>query len=463
MIAPAEASASRRDRSVRSIRSRLLVGTASVLAVFVILTAIAVSWSVHERAEQALVDRLRGLVYGILGATTVNLAGELRVNEIQLPDQLLLRPVADRYAEIVSAEGRRLWQSRSIVETIPPVEAGPLGEWRFTYVEDARQPVHDLQFTTLWEVSDDRALRFVVHVVVPAADLGRQLRGFDRTLVATLFASAVLLLLLQYVVLDRSLAPLGRLRGQLDDIERGRIDRLDEDAAIELQVLARSVNALIASERHRHRQFRDLLDDLAHSLKTPLSVLRNVATDRGTSEAGQATAPDGAEIIVAQTDAIQRSLARYLQRAHSRSALYLAPPCRVLPVAERLARTLAKLYPDTNPQIEFDMPDTFAVRVAETDLHEILGNLLENACKYGARRVLTHAQDERTLIVDDDGPGFPEQSRSELLVRGARADRLREGTGLGLAASAELMRSYGGELELDSAPTGGARVWLRFS
>ena len=224
--------------------------------------------------------------------------------------------------------------------------------------------------------------------------------------------------------------------------------------------------ALLASERHRHRQFRDLLDDLAHSLKTPLSVLRNVASD-WTAENRSLSASDAdrddAQIVVAQTDAIQRSLGRYLQRAHSQSALYLAPPCPVLPVAERLARTLAKLYAESGPGFEFDLPATFAVRVAETDLHEILGNLLENACKYGARRVRTSALDERTLVVDDDGPGFPAERRSALLARGARADRMREGTGLGLAASAELMQSYGGELALDSAPLGGARVWLRFA
>jgi two-component system sensor histidine kinase PhoQ len=260
---------------------------------------------------------------------------------------------------------------------------------------------------------------------------------------------------------------------------------------------------LLVSERNRHKQYRHLLDDLAHSLKTPLSVLRNIADAKAlagsNNSPGTITAPDtdasvGSKspahdinedtiaVIGTQTTQMQNTLERYLQRATMRTPQTLAPPLSALPVIQRLAATLEKVFArgsharvaennatvaadNTSDFVHFDIsvsPD-FHVRLSDVDLYEILGNVLENACKYGASSIRISAeQDQRKLIIDDNGPGFPEGLLHSLTQRGVRADTTVAGQGLGLAASRELLQSYGGELVLGSSPEHGARVLLRF-
>lgn len=466
---------------MRSIAARLLVGNAVVLAVFVVLTALAVSWSVHRRAETARFERLQGLVYGILGATEIDAGATLVVDDSALPERTLARPVGGLYAELVGNGGERLWQSRSSIRRVPPTHPTPIGEWTFERIAaDGELPAVDrLQLQSVWELGSGEELPFVVHVVDERGSLGAELARFDRTLWATLSGVAALLLAVQALVLRRGLAPLGRIGADLRAVERGERAALDPDVPRELVPLAGGLNALLASERGRRERYRDLLDDLAHSLKTPLTILGNLVTADG-------RLPDDAGATVGeQTARMRASIERSLERATRQSASVLAPPLAVRPVLERLTRSLAKLYgsgdggagiPSVEPQgtvagrdappgvrFTLDVGADVSVRVADVDLHEILGNVLENACKYGASRVRVSTREHGSvLVVDDDGPGFPED-RSRLAQRGVRADTRTAGQGLGLAASRELMRGHGGELELDVSPSGGARVILRFA
>jgi len=161
---------------------------------------------------------------------------------------------------------------------------------------------------------------------------------------------------------------------------------------------------------------------------------------------------------------MQKTIDRYLQRAAMRTPQYLSKPVSPLPVLNKLCDSLSKIYHQPTPEFELDISDDFKVRLADVDLYEVLGNVLDNACKYGAGNVkITADSDDNALFIDDNGPGFPEKLGSTLLDRGARADTAVDGQGLGLAASQELMQSYGGELELDASPIGGARVILQFS
>jgi len=147
-----------------------------------------------------------------------------------------------------------------------------------------------------------------------------------------------------------------------------------------------------------------------------------------------------------------------------RAPQYLSKSVSPLPVLTKLCDSLSKIYQQSTPEFELNIGDDFKVRLADVDLYEVLGNVLDNACKYGSSVVKISANIEnKTLFIDDNGPGFPEKLGSTLLERGARADTAVDGQGLGLAASQELMQSYGGELQLDSSPSGGARVILQFS
>ena len=460
---------------MRSIASRLLLGNAVVLAAFVVLTALAVSWSVHRRAETARLERLQGLVYGILGATEITPAAELVVADGALPERTLAQPVAGLYAELVGSGGARLWQSRSSVRRVPPVTLTPIGEWVFERLAATRAlpAVDRLQMQSVWVLDGGEELPFVVHVVDEAGALGQELARFDRTLWTTLAGAALLLLGLQTWVLRRGLAPLVRIGEAVREIERGERDALDADVPRELEPLAGGLNALLASERGRRQRYRDLLDDLAHSLKTPLTILGNLGTSGAVSRAAsddavrpKAPVDENLATVREQTTRMRASIERSLERATRRSASVLAPPIAVRPVIERLARSLAKLYPPSAPpsapRFAIDVDPGLRVRLADADLHELLGNLLENACKFGASRIrVSGGTDGATLHVDDDGPGFP-TDLARLARRGERADTRVAGQGLGLAASRELIEAAGGTLSLGDSPAGGARVTLRF-
>jgi len=439
---------------VKSITSRLVAGTSLVLAVFVVLVALSVSWSVHQRAQTARFDRLQGLIYGILGATDINEDSRLSVNSLALPDPRLNQPGSGLYAELIGKDGERLWQSASTASWLPDSLSRPIGDWLFDTLEHSdKSTLHRLQLSTAWEFDNGRELPFTVQVVDDADSLDRQLKRFDQTLWATLLASAIGLLILQFLVLRQSLKPLHAIGDEVASIERGERDSLSEEVPQELSALTSGLNALLRAERERHAQYRHLLDDLAHSLKTPLSVLHNLAR------------PDQADskIIHEQANLMQGSIERHVQRANLRSPRYLAPAINVRPLAERMVSSLGKLY--ERPGIDFQLtldPD-FMVRMDEADLFEILGNVLENACKYGARQIsISDLDGHRCLTIDDDGPGFPDIKLEQLLQRGVRADSQTPGTGMGLAAAQQLMAAYGGRLEPGHAAKGGARVRLWF-
>ena len=439
---------------MKSITSRLVAGTSLVLAVFVVLVAVSVSWSVHQRAQTARFDRLQGLIYGILGATDITDSSLLVVNSQALPDPRLNQPTSGLYAELVDNTGQRLWQSASSASWLPESLPRPIGDWLFdTLQHPEKSTLHRLQLSTAWEFDDGRELPFTVQVVDDADSLDSQLKRFDQTLWATLLASAAGLLVLQFLVLRQSLKPLHAIGDEVASIEAGSRESLSEDVPQELESLTSGLNALLRSERERHAQYRHLLDDLAHSLKTPLSVLRNLA---------EPDKPDG-KIILEQASLMQGSIERHVQRANLRSPRYLAPSINLRPLVERMAASLGKLYERSDLEFRLSLDPDFMVRMDEADLFEVLGNVLENACKYGARQItVSDRADQRCLTIDDDGPGFPDIRLEQLLQRGVRADSQTAGSGMGLAAAQQLMAAYGGRLEPDHAPGGGASVRLWF-
>lgn len=440
---------------MRSITSRLVVGTSIVLTVFVILVGLSVSYSVHQRAETARLDRLQGLIYGILGATDIDNDATLSVNTLALPDPMLGQSTAGLYAELVGSDGSKLWQSTSTTSWIPDVTVRPIGDWLFETAHTNDQgSLHRLQLATAWEFANGEEFPFIVHVVSEADSLARQLKRFDRTLWASLLGSAIALLIVQLLVLRYTLKPLHNIGEEVADIERGNRDSLNEQVPAELKSLTLGLNALLGAERERHSQYRHLLDDLAHSLKTPLSILQNLGN------------PDPAkrDTILDQTGLMRQSIERHTQRATIRSPRYLAPVINVLPVIERICSTLTKLYESGSIAFNLDgVNSEFTVRMDEADLFEVIGNILENACKYGSKTIwVTTDAESNTLNFEDDGPGFPDIDLNQLTQRGVRADSQTQGSGMGLAAVQQLMGAHGGQLIPNHRALGGAHIALVF-
>ncbi len=445
---------------MHSIAARLSLAASLVLAGFVLITALALQSSVHQRAERARYERLQGLIYALLGASDVAAEGAVQVSTAELPDARLRQLNSGLYAAVFSAGGDSLWQSPSLLGGLSALPALEVGEWRFTELQRAGgEPLMAALFGVEWAVSAEHSYRFTFAALGSADELADQLASFDRMLWLVLGSFSVLLLLAQLAVLRWGLAPLRKLAAQIRAIEAGEASQISGPVHRELRPLSHGLNALLRSEQAQRSRYRDALDDLAHSLKTPLAVLRNLAAERQLPAAERA-------LLDEHTTRMEQIVGYQLQRAATRGRRALSAPLALRPAVERLARSLEKVFADKRCNFTIEIDPALDLRIDEGDLLELLGNLMENATKYGrgtvriaARGGLQVGDDERIeLLVEDDGPGFSGDA-AELLARGARADTHSEGQGIGLALAADIVRSCGGELSLQRAEQlGGARV-----
>ena len=257
-----------------------------------------------------------------------------------------------------------------------------------------------------------------------------------------------------------ALVPFGRLREQLSRLRDGSGERIEGQYPTEVQPLVNDLNSLL---EHRERIARRALakaGDLAHGLKTPLAVLAQEAEQL--EAAGQS---ESAATIGAQVERMRRQVDYHLTQARATTPGNVAGArCGVLVSVEGLVRTLEKLYAARALRIEVDVAAGLVVRGQREDLDEMLGNLLDNACKWAKSRVAVRSEQDGgmvAVIVDDDGPGLPLSMREQVMRRGVRADEAAPGSGLGLAIVGDLAQLYEGTIALEDSPLGGLRARLR--
>jgi signal transduction histidine kinase len=266
-------------------------------------------------------------------------------------------------------------------------------------------------------------------------------------------------------IVRTALAPLRELRGRLGDIERGQRRRVDGDYPREVQEVVSDLNGLLAHQEQAVTRAIGKAGDLAHGLKTPLALLAQEAD--GALAAGQTQL---AASIREQIERMRRQVDYHL--AHARAAASGATPgarANVAESAESLARTVRRLHAGSNLAIDVDVPADLAVRCQREDLDEMLGNLLDNACKWARTRVIVKSApvlppeggSSVAIVIDDDGPGIEAEMREAVLQRGVRADEASPGSGLGLAIVRELVDLYGGSVRLTASPLGGLRATVR--
>jgi len=256
----------------------------------------------------------------------------------------------------------------------------------------------------------------------------------------------------------RGLAALDEIRERLATVRDGTASRLTGAFPGEVVPLVEDLNALLAEREIAVERALAKAADLAHGLKTPLAVLAQEA-DR----AGHEGHPELARVLGQQVSRMSRQVEFHLARARAAGA-GRGGRCSLRETADALVRTLARLHADRGRTFVVDVPAEIQFRGQCEDLEEMLGNLLDNACKWARSRVVLAAvrtADEIELTVDDDGPGIAPALREGVLQRGVRADEAAAGSGLGLAIVRELAELYGGSIELGDAPGGGLRVSLR--
>jgi signal transduction histidine kinase len=305
--------------------------------------------------------------------------------------------------------------------------------------------------------------RYLVAVAGDAAEIDEETRSFDGALLVTFGVLAIVLLLITTFQVRFGLAPLKRISEGLAAIRSGGAERLEGAFPVEIAPLARETNALIEANRDIVTRARTQVGNLAHALKTPISVMLNEATTSGDN-------PLSAKVRE-QTEIMRDQVTRHLERARLAARVaVIGTVTDVRPVVAALARTMEKIHHDRGIAIAIDAPEGARFRGEQQDLEEMVGNLVDNACKWAQSRVAVEVFSERPdpvddrrivrILVDDDGPGLSPQQREQVARRGRRLDETKPGSGLGLSIVVELASLYGGGLSLGTAPIGGLRAEL---
>ena len=446
----------RRPGLPSTLAGRLLAASSVLLVVFLSVTAGALDVAFRESSERAMRDLLRSRVLGLLAAAELGPGGEVAMRG-DLPEERLVRPGSGLYARILDAGGRETWRSPSLVAGgLPGAAPVAPGEAVYDRVEaEAGTPLARLRFGVAWELESGEVAPLTVSVAESLEAYNADLARFRRE-IGTWFAGLGLALLaVQAWLLTFLLRPLRQAEREIGEMEDGGRERLSDGYPSELEALTSRLNALVASERSRAARYRATLDDLAHSLKTPLAVVRTVLAERG----GAPPAVD--ESLDRMDDIVAYQLSRV---AASGSPRLGADRVAVRPLAEATVAALGKVHARRGIAWELDVPGELRYAGERGDLAEILGNLMDNACKWAAGRARLVARDLGTgglLAVEDDGPGLPPDAAG-LLERGARGDAAAPGHGIGLAVVRDVVAGLGGRLALERSEWGGARVEVRF-
>lgn len=456
-----------RDRAdVRpSLRRRLVLAFGILLILFLGLTGLVLDSAFRQSVAAAVEERLQLQIYALVGVA------EPDGRDFFLPDLEEARFSqidSGLYGFIFDSTGRELWRSSSALNIDLralgfDARTGERGQTVFGRVTSSLHGAMSFaSYGTFWPNHNEEFSFVVLESVDPSA---AEIREFRSRLWLGLGALAVGLSVIQYFLLRWGLLPLQQLAHDVARVEAGESERLDNSYPAELQAVTDNLNLLIKSERERQSRYRTTLGDLAHSLKTPLAVISGLVHEAGDErEAGaDKTALAG---IGEQVERMNQIVSWQLKRAvKSNGSRILPRPVPVKPVLEKLLRALEKVYRDKGVSVVAELADDAVFMGEESDLMEIAGNLLDNAFKYGRSRVrVSAARRNRALVLTfaDDGAGIAEEHRHWVLERGARADTVKSGQGIGLAVAVDIASSYGAEIRIDTGELGGALIEVSF-
>jgi signal transduction histidine kinase len=448
-----------------SLATRLFLSATAWVVVILIITGFVLS-SVYRDATERAFDRRLNLYLRTLIAEVAT-PDEPPDRQFQsLGEPLFELPLSGWYWQITRTDtekaetraSRSLWDKKlpKLDESAELTAAGV----RLGYVEGPEG--QDLRMVER-PVDLGADGKFLVSVAGDATEIFDETRSFDYYLGSTFAALGIVLLLTTIFQVRFGLAPLKRISDSIADIRSGRAERLEGQFPVEIAPLARETNALIDANREIVERARTHVGNLAHAIKTPLSVIVNEASAHG--------ADPFATKVLEQADVMRDQVAHHLERARIAARLTIVGTVtEVAPAIEALRRTMEKIHRDRGIVIEVEADAQAKFRGERQDLEEMAGNLVDNACKWAASRVFIEMRVERPvepgagpilrIIVDDDGRGLSAAERAQVARRGQRLDESKPGSGLGLSIVVDLAALYGGSLALGNAPIGGLRAEL---
>ena len=438
----------------RSVSFRLILFSTAWIAIALVVGAVALSQIFRNHVEKSFDKTLNSHIEELLSFADVADGKLVMVRHPSDPDYL--RPLSGWYWEIAvngtpAMRSRSLWDQALDLEKMPRPERGKLISFSSTGPRGEALRIVAETFT-LPGLADE----LTIYVSGAANEIEKTMEEFNETLAFSLLilgAGMAVAVLVQVIL---GLRPLKIMQSRLDDIHAGRAERMVGDYPSEIEPLVENLNVLLENNAAVIARARTHAGNLAHALKTPLAILQNEAPKMR---------DDRHKIVTEQIQAMNELITRHLSRA--RAAGGFGVPGLVSDLGEItyvLKRTLERIYIDKNIQVSLVNTRGLSVMAERQDMEEMLGNLMDNACKWAKSRVRVSGNKNTSdgfLIIEDDGPGVPDDKLAEVLGRGKRLDEATPGSGLGLSIVTDLAELYHGSLELGRSEMGGMKAILR--
>jgi len=431
----------RKVTRVGSLTRRMIVVAAFWITALLLMGGFALDRVLSASIVQNFDDQLKYVLNAMIAASEIGPDGEVRFNRPPA-DQRFIEPYSGVYFQ-VSGQGADTFPSRSLWDRRLQVQDRHQDVNVHTYNSDEFDG-EPLRISERDVILPGSKVRWRFQVAQSREMIETQIKQLRSTLFWSFFALGIGLLILAALQTFYGLWPLRRVRQDVAAIRSGAKTRITEDFPNEVRPLTDEINQLLAHSEEQAEEARRHAGNLAHALKTPLTVITNAAT---------ANAPDLADTVCREAIVMRRQVDHHLARAraigrrasaHARATVWES--------LESVQRAVDRLYENVTVDIAGDKKAQ--VRVERQDLDEMLGNLVENAAKYGGGRVFVTVEPQDGMIdilVEDDGKGIPQQQREAIFQRGARLDTDKPGTGLGLAIVRDVAEIYGGKITLEES------------
>lgn len=461
-----------RQPAAYSLQSRLLASVAILLASFLGLTGLVLDRAFRTSVEAGVSEQLRVQIYVMLAAVD-EADGEFYFSE-SLQEPRFSQIGSGLYGFLSSPDEGVLLKTQSALDIELPLDMLNFGlergETRFDQVELSADTRY---FLSTYSVTWENRAEPVLFTVLESPDLYLlEVNNFRRSLWSWLGGLAMLLLVLQLTVLRWGLSPLRTMSRELAAIESGSSDSLQARYPRELEQVTSNLNLLIQTERKQQQRYRTTLGDLAHSLKTPLAVMQGEIDNIDSQEQPDSRNASSHQTLQEQLDRMNQLVSYQLQRAvKSEASPSLSRHVPVATLVAGLCRALEKVYRDKPVVISQYIDPQLMFQGDERDLMEVMGNVLDNACKYGDGQVRVSsvtaaeilkalppenrsgffadkADNQILLLIEDNGDGVDDSLQQQVLERGVRLDTLKQGQGIGLAVVNDIVQSYGGQVAI---------------
>jgi signal transduction histidine kinase len=434
---------------VNSLRSRLGAGLVASLVVLIALLWLMVGQSVKVLLEQQMASRLAHDGEALLGGMRIEADGRVQLQEQRIPG-IYQQPYSGHYFQVEA--GGQATRSRSLWDEMLPVPDVAVGETRIGYVTGPQQ--QPLLFWARGYQKQGRAVHLAVAEDLVALNEG--IAKFRWQLAAWSLALVLILLLIQQYIVIRSLRPVSAAAADIERLEHGEISALPEQVPKEVRPLVHAINRLLDRQRQRLHRSREALGNLAHTIKTPLTLLQQLAREK---VAG--ADPDTYEQLENYSRQIDERVNQSLRRARLAGDGLGAGRFDLQQDLPVLADTLNRLHRERSITLRTQVNGITQLPLEQQDGMELLGNLLDNAWKWAASTVsfTVRGPEPLTLIVEDDGPGVDAAVLQSLAQRGVRQDENLPGHGIGLSIVRNLVDEIGGEMAFSASESlGGLQV-----